>query len=91
MGITNPLANPDDYLDIDCPCSQGAVQCPVAEAQRGELFQHRSVTTDTFFDLSAKDIHRWILRTDGDLREARYYPKSPILTRELTNMTDWPN
>ena len=74
-GIQNPWANPDDYEDLLCPCTDGISECP-ANASSGELYRYNSLTTDTFYDLTNKDIPLWIVRSNKALEDHRFYYSS---------------
>ena len=72
-GLLNSLANPDDYHDLNCPCNDfGAPICPANSTQQGELYHYRSVSYDEFYDLAAKNISLWILRTYEELKDLRF-------------------
>jgi hypothetical protein len=72
-GLLNSLANPDNYHDLDCPCNDfGAPICPANSTQQGELYHYRSVSYDEFYDLAAKNISLWILRTYEELKDLRF-------------------
>nr|QST14975.1 ABCA1-1 protein [Diaphanosoma celebensis] len=84
-GLLNPQADPDAYEDILCPCSGGTPACP-ANASNGELYKFKSVTGDTFYELSDKDISLWILRSNPTPRYGGFEFEKNRAASNLSNL-----
>ncbi|XP_059350163.1 phospholipid-transporting ATPase ABCA1-like [Daphnia carinata] len=69
--LLNPLVNPADYQDFQCPCSMGIASCP-KNLTSTELPRYRSVSADDFIDVTGKDISLWIIRTYKKFKKFRF-------------------
>lgn len=68
--LLNPLVNPDNYQDFQCPCNMGIASCP-ANLTAAELPKYKSVSADDFIDVTGKDIPLWIVRTHKKYKKFR--------------------
>ncbi len=71
-GLLNPYVNPNDYVDFQCPCDMGVSICPANLTAATLLYKYKSVSTDDFYDLTGKDIAKWIVRTYKTFKKFRY-------------------